>query len=40
MKKEVLEKMKHGLIVSCQALKTEPLYSSYIMSRIDRKSVV
>lgn len=30
----VLEKLKGGLIVSCQALKTEPLFSSYIMGRM------
>lgn len=34
MGKEVLEQLKGGLIVSCQALETEPLYSSYIMGRM------
>ncbi len=32
MKKEVfLSQVRGGLIVSCQALKDEPLYSSFIM---------
>lgn len=33
-KEELFQKMKGGLIVSCQALEDEPLHSSYIMSRM------
>lgn len=33
-KQDILNKIKNGLIVSCQALEDEPLHSSYIMSRM------
>lgn len=33
-KREILSKIKGGLIVSCQALEDEPLHSSFIMSRM------
>ncbi len=31
---KILEQLRGGLIVPCQALKSEPLYSSYIMGRM------
>jgi N-acylglucosamine-6-phosphate 2-epimerase len=34
MCEKIYNKLKGGLIVSCQALSEEPLYSSYIMSRM------
>lgn len=33
-KNEILQSLKQGLIVSCQALEDEPLHSAYIMSRM------
>ena len=33
-KNKILKRIQHGLIVSCQALNTEPLYSPFIMSRM------
>ncbi|MCR4567648.1 MAG: N-acetylmannosamine-6-phosphate 2-epimerase [Pseudobutyrivibrio sp.] len=33
-KQEILDQIKGGLIVSCQALEDEPLHSSFIMSRM------
>lgn len=34
MSQLIMEKLKGGLVVSCQALKHEPLHSSYIMSKM------
>lgn len=34
MKDDVAKKIKGGLVVSCQALESEPLHSSYIMGRM------
>lgn len=33
-KKELLQRLKHKLIVSCQALEDEPLHDSFIMARM------
>lgn len=34
MENKILDALRGGLIVSCQALREEPLYSSYIMQRM------
>lgn len=34
MKDKILERIRNGLIVSCQALEEEPLHSSFIMARM------
>jgi N-acylglucosamine-6-phosphate 2-epimerase len=36
----VLEKIKGGLIVSCQALENEPLHSSFIMGRMAKAAML
>jgi len=33
-KQQLIEKIRGGLIVSCQALEDEPLHSSFIMGRM------
>lgn len=39
-KKQLLDNIKGGLIVSCQALESEPLHSSYIMGRMAYASML
>lgn len=39
-KRRILEQVKGGLIVSCQALEDEPLHSSRIMSRMARAAML
>ncbi|MHC6099847.1 N-acetylmannosamine-6-phosphate 2-epimerase, partial [Listeria innocua] len=34
MGNSVMEKIKGGLVVSCQALEDEPLHSAFIMSKM------
>ncbi len=38
-KNNILENLKHRLIVSCQALKDEPLNSSFIMSKMAKAAL-
>ncbi|GKX29950.1 putative N-acetylmannosamine-6-phosphate 2-epimerase [Vallitalea longa] len=39
-KKDIIEKIKGGLIVSCQALEDEPLHSSFIMKKMAKAAML